>query len=200
MLGEAYVPGASPLHRAPPLAKILGLIVICTALFLVEGWGMIAVGAAAVGAGFGIAGLPLRHAGRALRPLWWIFAAIFAVQLWLADLSLAGYVVSRFALLILAATLVMLTTRSSDFVDGILAALHYAPRWVPKHKIALAISLCLRFIPLVAEVLEEVRQAQAARGLDRNILALMVPLLVRTLKSADETAQAIYARSGGDAD
>ncbi|MFC2968034.1 energy-coupling factor transporter transmembrane component T family protein [Acidimangrovimonas pyrenivorans] len=200
MLGEAYVPGASPLHRAPPLYKILGLIAVCTALFLVEGWGMIAAGAAVVGAGFGLAGLHPRHAGRALRPLWWIFAVIFAVQLLLADLSLAGYVTARFALLILAATLVTLTTRSSDFVDGILAALRYAPRWVPRRKIALAISLCLRFIPLVAEVLEEVRQAQAARGLERNILALMVPLLVRTLKSADETAQAIYARSGGEAD
>ena len=200
MLAEAYVAGDSPLHRAPPLAKILGLVALCTALFVVERWGAVAAAAAVVAAGFAAAGLTPRHAWRALRPLLWLFVVLFLVQFWLSGAALAGFVTVRFALLILAAALVTLTTRSSDFVDGILAGLRFAPRWVPRRKIALAISLCLRFIPLVGEVLEEVRQAQAARGLERNILALLVPLLLRTLKSADEVAQAIYARSGDAAD
>lgn len=74
---------------------------------------------------------------------------------------------------------------------------HHAPFWVPKEQIALAISLCLRFIPLVRAVLAEVGEAQRARGPDRNLKAILVPLVVRVLKTADDVSQAIHARSFG---
>lgn len=195
MLTDLYVPGESPLHRARPAAKILALFVICTALFVFEGWPSLIIGAVLVAAGFLTARLSLHHLLISLKPVVWILAAIFAVQLYLEDLALAGFVVGRFAVLILAASLVTLTTTASEFVDGIHASLKHAPNWVPKARIALAISLCLRFIPLIKTVLGEVRQAQRARGLDRNPLALLVPLIVRTLKTADEVSEAIYARS-----
>lgn len=195
MLTDLYVPGESPLHRARPAAKILALFVICTALFVFEGWPSLIIGAILVTAGFVTAGLSARHALASLKPALWVLAAIFAVQLYLEDLALAGFVVGRFAVLILAASLVTLTTTASEFVDGIHASLKYAPGWVPKARIALAISLCFRFIPLIRTVLGEVRQAQRARGLDRNPFALLVPLIVRTLKTADEVSEAIYARS-----
>lgn len=195
MLSDLYVFGDSPLHRARPLFKILALVVFCSLLFLVDHWAGIVVAGLSVAAGFALAGLHPRHGFAALRPALWILAAIFAVQVWLADLTLATFIISRFALLILAASLVTLTTTAGEFVEGIEAALKHAPDWVPKARIALAISLTLRFIPLVRSVLIEVRQAQMARGLERNITALLVPLVVRTLKHADETAQAIQARS-----
>ena len=62
-------------------------------------------------------------------------------------------------------------------------------------KVSLAISLALRFIPVLAAVTSEVREAQRARGLDANILAIAVPVVVRTLKMADDIAAAIEARS-----
>lgn len=195
MLSDLYVPGESPLHRARPAAKILALFLICTALFVFEGWPSLIIGAVLVAAGFLTARLSVHHLLISLKPVVWILAAIFAVQLYLEDLALAGFVVGRFAVLILAASLVTLTTTASEFVDGIHASLKYAPGWVPKARIALAISLCFRFIPLIRTVLGEVRQAQRARGLDRNPFALLVPLIVRTLKTADEVSEAIYARS-----
>jgi biotin transport system permease protein len=195
MLTGLYVPGESLLHRARPVTKILALIAICTALFVFEGWPSLIIGAVLVAAGFLAARLGARHALTSLRPALWILAAIFAVQLYLNDPALAGFVVGRFAVLILAASLVTLTTTAGEFVDGIHASLKYAPDWVPKARIALAISLCIRFIPLVRTVLDDVRQAQRARGLDRNALALLVPMIVRTLKTADEVSEAIYARS-----
>lgn len=195
MLTSLYVFADSPLHRARPVHKILALVVLCTSLFVFEGWASVAVAGAIVVFGFALARLRPRHAVASLRPAFWILAAIFVVQVWLTDLVFAGFVVARFIVLILAAALVTLTTKTSEFVDGILSALTYAPNWVPKQQIALAISLCLRFIPLVRTVLDEIRQAQRARGLDRNLTALLVPLVVRTLKTADEVSQAIYARS-----
>ncbi|MEQ8479501.1 MAG: energy-coupling factor transporter transmembrane protein EcfT [Hoeflea sp.] len=195
MLTDLYVFGDSPIHRARPAVKIVALAAICTALFVFEGWTFLLLAAMLVIAGFGAAGLRPVHALGALKPALWILAAIFAAQIYLNDVSLAGFVVGRFAVMILAATLVTLTTTSSEFVEGIHSVLRYAPDWVPKARIALAISLCFRFIPLVRSVLAEVRQAQHARGLGRNPLAVLVPLIVRTLKTADEVSQAIYARS-----
>ncbi len=195
MLSDLYIPGDSPVHRARPLVKILALVVFCTGVFLVDHWAGIALAALLVAAGFALAGLHPRHGFAALRPALWILAAIFAVQLWLTGPALAAFVILRFALLILAASLVTLTTTAGEFVAGIEAGLKPAPDWVPKARIALAISLSLRFIPLVRSVLDEVREAQRARGLERNLTALLVPLVVRTLKQADETAEAIQARS-----
>ena len=195
MLTDLYVFGDSPVHRVRPVIKIAALVVLCTSVFVFEGWPSVLVAGGLVAAGFALAGLRPRHAVVSLRPAFWILAAIFVVQVILTDLLFAGFVVGRFAVLILGAALVTLTTKTSEFVDGIHAALKHAPRWVPKDQIALAISLCLRFIPLIRAMLEEVRQAQRARGLDRNVLALLVPLVVRTLKTADDVSQAIYARS-----
>lgn len=195
MLTDLYVFGDSPLHRIRPGVKILALVLVCTLLFILEGWPMVSLGGALVALCFALSGLRVRHVVAALRPALWILLAIFLVQTYLTDILFASFVVFRFAVLILAATVVTATTRTSEMVDGILAGLRFAPSRVPKNQIALGVSLCLRFIPLVLSVFQDVRQAQRARGLDRNMIALLVPLVVRTLKTADEVAQAIHARS-----
>lgn len=193
--GGLYVFGDSPLHRARPLIKIAALVVFCTTVFLISYWAVIAAAAVLIAAGIVTARLPLRAVFAVLRPVLWVLAAIFAAQVWLAGPQEAAFVISRFALMILAAALVTLTTTAGEFVEGIEAALKHAPAFVPKERIALVISLSLRFIPLVNSVAEEVRQAQRARGLDRNLVALVVPLVVRMLKQADAMAEAIEARS-----
>ena len=61
-------------------------------------------------------------------------------------------------------------------------------------QIALALSMAIRFIPELKRVYFEVREAQHARGLGNNPLAVSVPLVIRSLKIADETAEALDAR------
>lgn len=195
MLTDIYVFNDSPLHRMRPGLKILALVLVCSVLFIFEGWITLALGAVLVAVCFTFAGLHLRHGFAALRPTFWVLLAIFLVQVYLAGFFFAAFVVLRFAVLILAAALVTATTRTSEMVDGILDGLRFAPSWVPKNQIALGLSLCLRFIPLIMSVFHDVRQAQRARGLDLNPMALLVPLVVRTLKTADEVSQAIQARS-----
>lgn len=195
MIVDLYVFGSSPLHRMSPGYKILALVLFCTLLFILPGWIPLAAGAALVTAGYFLAGIGISQAWRALRPAAWILAIIFIAQILFAGVELAAFVVLRFAILILAASLITMTTKTSEFVDGIQSGLRYAPPWVPSDQIALAISLTLRFIPLVRATLDEVRMAQKARGLDHSLKALLVPLIVRTLKTGDEIAEAIQARS-----
>ena len=61
-------------------------------------------------------------------------------------------------------------------------------------QIALGLSMTIRFIPELKKVYLEVREAQHARGLGNNPLAVSVPLVIRSLKIADETAEALDAR------
>ena len=76
-----YVPGSSVLHRTPAGAKLLVLVLAgLGSLWLDEVWQvLVALGVVLVG--YGVAGLPLRVAGRQLRPLLWIAAgtAVFHV-------------------------------------------------------------------------------------------------------------------------
>jgi biotin transport system permease protein len=62
-------------------------------------------------------------------------------------------------------------------------------------RVGLAFGLAVRFVPVLASVAADIREAQAARGLDRSVFALAVPLTLRTLRMADEIAEAIDARS-----
>ena len=195
MIIGLYVAGDTIIHRTHPGLKLLLLLVISTGVFIADTWLALGIATALVALGYVLAGLKPYHAWRALRPVLAIFAVLFVAQLYLADVWLAAYVVLRFAVLILAATLVTLTTRVSELVDGLMAGLAYAPSWVPREKIALAVAMTIRFIPRLRLQFSEIRDAQRARGLDRSIVALLVPLIVRTLKDADDIARATEARS-----
>ncbi len=61
-------------------------------------------------------------------------------------------------------------------------------------QMSLALSMTIRFIPQIRGQYLEVREAQFARGLQNSPVAVLVPLLVRTLESAQEIASALDAR------
>ena len=192
---DLYRPGASPLHRLSPGPKILTMMGAGTALFLFESLPLVLAALALTLALYRLADLTLRDALAQLRPLALIFAIFFALQYWLSGPLLAAFVVSRLAALILLASLVTLTTRASDMIDTITRALSLLrPLGVNPAKIGLAISLALRFIPVLGQITRDVREAQKTRGLERSVIATALPVAIRTLKMADDIADAIEAR------
>ncbi|AWN48009.1 energy-coupling factor transporter transmembrane protein EcfT [Methylobacterium terrae] len=191
-----YVPGASSVHRCPPGAKILALVGAGTLLFALPRLDLALAGLGLAGLLYRIAAIPPRLAWAQLRSLAWILAVLVLVQFaldgWLAGLLVAA----RLAALVLLAGLVTLTTRSSDLIEALQRGLSWLrPLGVNPAKAGLAIALTLRFIPVLAAVTAEVREAQRARGLERSLVALTVPVVVRMLKMSDDIAAAIDARS-----
>ncbi len=192
---DLYSPGQSILHRMRPAPKMLSLMVGATLLFLNETLWLTACSVIGVLALYKVARLPLSKAFAQIRPLLWIFALFFAVQWWFSGLELATYVVLRLAALVMLASLVTLTTRASDMIDTMTAGLrHLKPLGVNPDKVSLAISLTLRFIPVLAQIATEVREAQKVRGLERSVIAVAMPLAIRTLKMADDISDAIDSR------
>nr|WP_284287061.1 energy-coupling factor transporter transmembrane component T [Angustibacter aerolatus] len=58
--------------------------------------------------------------------------------------------------------------------------------------------LTVRAVPVVAGLLDDVRDARRARGLERSPRALLVPLVVRTVRYADRLGEALVARGVDD--
>ncbi|MBB4265271.1 energy-coupling factor transporter transmembrane component T family protein [Roseospira visakhapatnamensis] len=191
-----YLAGDSLFHRMSPGPKLATVAVAGTVLFFLDDWRALAASLGVVLLLYAIARVPWPVAVAQIRPTLWVLGLLF-VMLALIEGPLAGVVmVLRFAALILLAALVTLTTRVSDMTDAIEAGLRpFARLGLNPAVVSLAISMAIRFIPLIAEITREVRDAQRARGLGRSVLAVAVPVIVRTIKLADDVADAMDARS-----
>lgn len=197
MIDTFYVDGKSVLHRIPAAAKLVFLATLGTGIFLFDDLSY--VGAALFGV-VALYALARIAPGTMLRQLKFsvpLLVAIFAVQWIIVDWQTGLLIVLRFAALILAASLVTLTTRTSDMVEALermLQPLRYFG--VDVAKVSLCLSLTIRFIPVVARITQQVREAQRARGREHSVIAVAMPVIVRLLRMADEIAEAIEARSG----
>lgn len=192
---ELYRPGQSWLHRMRAGHKVLALALSGTGLFLLPSAWFMGPALALVLGIFQATGLGLGRAWAQIRPVLWILVLIFVVQIAMGQLATGVLVVSRFACLLLLAGLLTLTTRVSDMLDAIQAGLRLArPLGVNPVKAGLAISIALRFIPVLARITDEVREAQKTRGLERSLFAIAVPVITRMMKMSDDISDAIDAR------
>ncbi|WP_339860878.1 energy-coupling factor transporter transmembrane protein EcfT [Thalassospira alkalitolerans] len=196
MIAGLYIDGHSALHRAQAGLKVLALIALGTGVFLISDWPVLGSVLITVLALYPVSGFGPKILWAQIKPMIWLLILFFAVQLWLNDWQAGLVVILRLAGIVLFAGLVTLTTKTSDMLAALERALMPLARFgVNPEKVSLAFSMVLRFIPVIAHVGHEIRDAQRARGLDKSIIALIVPLIIRTLKMADDVADAIEARS-----
>lgn len=127
-----------------------------------------------------------------------ITISMIVLYVWLfADINQAMVVLFRLLALLFAALAVVASTPISAMmavIEKLLAPLGRRG-WVNPESVALAFGLTLRMVPVLLEQWQEIREAQAARGVKASPHALLVPMLARTMKRADELAEAIDARA-----
>ena len=194
-----YLPGTSPLHRAPAGFKLLLLAVATTVLVALRSPWAVAVGAVLVVGGYAVARLSASVLMAQVRPLRWVVLALLPFQWWQGGWRTATVVVGTMLVAVASAALVTLTTRVIDLLDvveRVAAPLrHIGAR---PDRLALLLALTLRAVPVLAATLDDVRDARRARGLERSPRALLVPLVVRTLRHADRLGEALVARGVDD--
>jgi biotin transport system permease protein len=191
-----YVPGRSWLHRVPAGAKLLALAVAGAMLLNVHSlvWLGVAVGVAAFlvrSCGVGAQAL-----WRQLRGLLWFMLALGLYTAWIQSPDAAAEMILRLAALVLAALAVTFSTPLTSMmavVEWLVMPLGKLG-WADPQRIALAFGLTLRMIPELTVQWQEIREAQAARGIPAHAVRLIVPMLVRTVRRAGEIAEAIDAR------
>lgn len=196
MTVSEYLPGNSLIHRAPPGLKLFILAVLGTLLFVYPNLIFAAAALAAMVMLYPLAGISAKVMLAQVKPIFAILLLLFIVQLAMVSWQSGLLVVVRLCALMLTASLITLTTRSSDMIEALekrLTWLYFIS--VNPAKISLALSLALRFIPVLAAITQEVREAQKARGLNNSVIAVAIPVIVRTLKMADSIAAALEARA-----
>ncbi|MBB3116571.1 CbiQ family ECF transporter T component [Corynebacterium bovis] len=200
-----YVPRRSPVHALPPTVKLVVLVgfVVLTSL-AVTTWprGLVALGAVVVG--FAVARLPVRVVVRQLVAWWPVLVTVGVLSWWRGDAAEAVTTVLTLWASAAAASLLTLTTRVEEMMDSLDAALAPLSRpplarlGVPVETVSLALSLTLRLIPRQVVTVSEVLDARKARGAERSVRALAVPVVVQTVTTARRVADALAARGVGD--
>jgi biotin transport system permease protein len=190
-----YIHDDSVLHRLPAGAKILIVMAVSAALVLVSSPVILLGLTAGIGGLYVVARLPLAAIAAALKPVLVIAGVIFALQFMLAGWSEAAASLLRILTLVLLASLVTLTTRLSDMLDTLTrAARPLAAFGLSPPKLALAISLTIRFIPAILQDWQEIQRARIARGARRVSFFGAGPVIIKVLRMTDALGDAIAAR------
>lgn len=186
--------GSSVLHRLPAGVKLAALTVIAIVLSAVP-HGVVSIAVTLLGAAclFLVAGLPLRVLGAEVWRLRWLIV-ILGLALWIFVSAETAWInTGRVVALILLASLLTITTRMGDLLAVLRRLLHPLRRRLDVDAVAMTVSLTIAMIPVVAGFAGDIADAQRARGVRLGIRGV-VPLLVRTLRHADDVGDALVAR------
>lgn len=192
---QSYRPGVSIVHRmqAGPKLTLFAALALVSSAYPHDGWS-VAVSIVIVCALYLVAGLPVKVLVIEMWRLRWL-ALVLGSALWIFVSPLTAWVsTARVISLIVLAALLTITTRMGDLLAVLHRMLMPLRRiGVDADAVAMTISLALTMIPVVAGFAQDLREAQRARGI-RLGLRVTVPLMVRTLRHADEVGDALAAR------
>ena len=191
------LPVETALHRFPALAKLAAIATLGILLGLTSNPVLLA----AIFAALWLAYLPLGPAEavrlpRRLWPLWPFVLVIGGWHLFRGTPETGLVVILRMLTMFGAATLMLLTTRFDALLAAFSALLRpFARLGLPVNRIALALAMTVRFIPVLAQRASDLSQAWRARSARRPRHRLLVPLAIAALDEADHAAEALRARS-----
>lgn len=190
-----HIPGDGPLHRLPAGAKLAALAVSALALSLLRLTAPGVLAALIVACAlYPVAGLPWSSLASAWWRLRWLIA-VLAGALWVfVSAGEAMVSTGRVVALLLLAELVTRTTRMGDLMEALRRALGPLRRFgIDPEAVAMTLSLTIAMIPVIAAFAGQVREAQLARGVRLGPRAAL-PLLVMTMRHADDVGDALVAR------
>lgn len=190
-----YYPTSSFIHRAPTWLKLAFLALGSVALFFVPDsyWSALVVTVPLVG--YLLARLPLRILGTDVLRIAFLLVFLLVTQLIFNEPDVATTVIARLTTIILSAQLFTRTTKIQQLiitVEHLTSPLK--PLGANPYKIALAVALMLSALGQIMGFIRQVRDAQRARGVRLAAWSWVVPVLVLSLKHADDVADALVAR------
>lgn len=144
---------------------------------------------------------PLRIAWGMPLGLVTLFALVAAYHVFFGDPLMAVKVVGTTLTALYAGRIILITTPMPVLIDALVAAARpFRPLGANPERFGLAVAVLVRSIPYVISSFGEVRDAARARGLDRNPLASVTPVVIQAVAYARTTGDALMARGLGDED
>ena len=127
------------------------------------------------------------------------------IKIYREGVIFAEFLILRLFFLVMASSILTLTTTPVSLTDGI-ESLLTPLKWIrfPVHELALIMSIALRFIPTLIDETNRIISAQKARGADfesgnifkriKAIIPILIPLLISAFRRAEELGDAMDAR------
>ncbi len=219
-----YFEGTSPVHRLDPRSKLLLLIYYIAFIFITQNMWALAFAALFTVAIMLITRISFKiylKNLKAVLPIVIFTAAInifyseggtVLLEFWRFTVTTSGlmravYMMLRIMLLITVSSVLTYTTTPNDLTDGIerlCAPLKLVGLGGAVHTLAMMMTIALRFIPTLVEETEKIMNAQKARGADlengkliervRALIPILIPLLISSVRRANELAEAMECR------
>ncbi len=205
MIGR-YYPIKSKVHRMNPLAKL-----ICMLLFIILSFLSTTIIINIIIMGIiiliiGLTNIPFKVYFKAIYGLKFLILFIFLINLLFGtNLVIVVIMLLRLISFILYASILTLTTTPTEISHGLEQL--FSPLKIiglGVSKMALSISLALRFIPTIVDQANMILKAQASRGVDYNninlrgklkaIKSMIIPMFILSFKRADALADAMEVR------
>lgn len=191
-----YLEGNSFMHRLPARSKLLVLAILGIALFVTRNIPLLSLGVLATGAVYFSLGLPPGRALARLKPVLLTIIVVALFSLAFNPWHAAVVALLRLTALMLFAAAVTATTTISEFIDEITLLARPLERagLVAANDVGLAVGLVVRFVPEILGRYHAIKEAHVARGIKVRPVTLLAPLIILTLRDADNIAAAIDAR------
>jgi biotin transport system permease protein len=185
-------------HRWSAALKLGAMAVGTTGLFALSTVPLLLGAAAATVALYATGGPRFALAGlRRLVPLWPFVVIVGLWHLWTFDLSSGAIIVLRMLAAVALANFVTMTTRLADMIAVFQwLARPLTPFGLSPRRLALAVALAIRFIPVMLDRLTQITQSWSARSPRRPRWRVVVPATLAALDDADHAAEALRARGG----
>nr|WP_300150589.1 energy-coupling factor transporter transmembrane protein EcfT [Propionicimonas sp.] len=194
-----YVPGRTRLHRLGVGWKYLLLLALTVPVLAVaHPLASLAALAASVLL-LATARTPPRLAFALPSAVWILLAVLAAYHLFVGRPDTAVVVTANLVTAIYASRLLTLTTPGPVLVDALVRFLRPLRLvGVDPEVVGLAVAVMVRSVPLLLDTFDQVRQAAQARGRERNLFALITPVVVRAVGQAQAVGAALAARGLGE--
>ncbi|HET7415327.1 MAG TPA: energy-coupling factor transporter transmembrane component T [Arthrobacter sp.] len=198
LLGS-YMPGNSPVHRAPLWLKFTVVVLASAVVLGFQQLPVTVVVLLVVIAVSRLAGLGLPVVLRPVLTMAPVLLVLGAYQWWLHNAVVGAVVVLNILVCVLAARLIPLTTPGQRLLDGMVSAARpFRFLGADPERFGLTLSLMIRSIPYLLGSVSDVRDAARARGLERSPRALLVPVVINAVAYANRTGEALAARGLGE--
>ena len=201
-----YYPIRSKIHNMNPMAKIISIMLFLILSFLSNDIVVNLIVAGYVLIIMGMSNVPFKIYFKNLYGLKILFIFIVVINLLsgMSWLSIAIMLI-RTITLVLYTTILTLTTTPTLISLGLERLFKPLEKIkIPVSKMALSVSLALRFIPTILDQANKVLKSQTSRGMDfkksnikvkiKSIINILIPMFVLSFKRADTLADAMEVR------
>lgn len=190
-----YLARETWLHRVPAGAKLAGLAVLSLAILPVDDWKVLVAALASVILLYASLGKEAFRRLAMIRSFAVLLAIIAVLHLLAGTWQEAVGAVARLAMMILLADLVSMTTTMQAMMAALTPVFTLLrPFGLNPRKLSLAVSLAIRFIPVLSANWQARSEAWRARTGRRPSFRLVGPFIADTFRMADQVAEALDAR------